>query len=218
MAPVHLSPVIVDDADDEHETEIRHLDVGRAAHECAGLGDRARDLAGAAATPLEHRAEQAQPAAHRQPERVAGHGCAKRMHVVDVVLQIRADAGKIVDDLDAVLAQVALGSDTGKLQQVRRVERAAADDHFAVRPDSTRLPVPAIAHADGAPPLEQEPFRPGSRDHGEIPAAEVRREIGPRRAAALAVDLGHLVRRGPALLRAVEIRGARDPQSARKPR
>ena len=45
---------------------------------------------------------------------------------VEMILQVRADAGQLVRDGDAVLAQVIGGADAGEHQQLRRVDRAAA--------------------------------------------------------------------------------------------
>ena len=50
-----------------------------------------------------------------------------------MVLQVRPDAGKIDRDVDAMTAQLVRRADAGQHQQLRRVERAARQDHLAGR-------------------------------------------------------------------------------------
>ena len=45
-----------------------------------------------------------------------------------MVLQALADAGQVMEDVDADLAEMLGVADTGQLQQVRRVDGAAAED------------------------------------------------------------------------------------------
>ena len=52
---------------------------------------------------------------------------------VGVVAEVLADAGQRVAHVDAERLQVRGLADTGDLQQLRRVERAARQDHFAAR-------------------------------------------------------------------------------------
>ena len=57
-----------------------------------------------------------------------------------VVVQVLADAGQVVDDLDADLAQVGRGADAGQHQQLGRVDGATGQDHLGVgvRPSCPR--------------------------------------------------------------------------------
>ena len=50
-----------------------------------------------------------------------------------MVLQVLADAGQVVDDRNPDCREVARRADTGDLQEVRRVDGAAADDDLARR-------------------------------------------------------------------------------------
>ncbi len=50
---------------------------------------------------------------------------------VEMILQIGADAGHVGDHIDAMLAQQRRRTNSGKLHQLRRVERAAREDDFA---------------------------------------------------------------------------------------
>ena len=60
-------------------------------------------------------------------------GCLRAVLDVDleVVLQVLADARQVVDDVDAERLELAGVADPGELEQLRRVDRAAAEDHLA---------------------------------------------------------------------------------------
>ena len=49
---------------------------------------------------------------------------------LEVILQVLADAGQVMDERDIGGAEVLAVADAGDLQQLRRVERAAAQDHL----------------------------------------------------------------------------------------
>ena len=57
--------------------------------------------------------------------------CVDDLHDVDVIVQVRADAGQILGDANAVRAQMVGRTDAGQQQQLRRIDRAAAEDYFA---------------------------------------------------------------------------------------
>jgi hypothetical protein len=48
-----------------------------------------------------------------------------------MILQIRADAGRIVDHGNPVLRQQAAGPDARQLEQLRRIDRAGGQNNFA---------------------------------------------------------------------------------------
>ena len=73
---------------------------------------------------------------------------------VEVVLQVGADAGQVGDDVDAEPAQLVAAADAGEHQQLRRIDRAAADDHLACRLVG-RPAAHRIHHAAGAPSLRR---------------------------------------------------------------
>jgi hypothetical protein len=60
---------------------------------------------------------------------------------IEMILQVLADARQVVHDLDARFPQVRRRADARQEQQLRRAERAAADDDLAARPDRA-LPPP----------------------------------------------------------------------------
>src|SRR5204863_7713471 len=78
------------------------------------------------------------PEAHALDEReIAAHSRDDAYLVT--VLQVLADAGQLHADADAVSLELAARTDAGKLQQLRRVERAGTQDHFAPRSHRRRL-------------------------------------------------------------------------------
>ena len=52
---------------------------------------------------------------------------------LQVVLQVLADAGELMHDVDAVLLQQGAGADARQLQDLRRADRAGGEDHLARR-------------------------------------------------------------------------------------
>ena len=82
---------------------------------------------------------------------------------VQMVLQVRADAGQVVRDADAERAQLIGRADAGQHQQLRRVDRAAAEDHFA-RLGARQAAAMAIVDADArARRSMQHALRPARR-------------------------------------------------------
>jgi hypothetical protein len=63
---------------------------------------------------------------------------------LEVVLQVLADARQVVDDVDADSAELVRVPDTRELEQLRRVDGAAAEDYLA-RPDEYRATCPEYA-------------------------------------------------------------------------
>ena len=125
---------------------------------------------------------------------------------VEVILQVLADPRQIVDHYDAVLLQQLSRPDPGKLQQLRRVDRAAREQHLAPRPGSAHDPVLRIFEAYCALALEQHAVRQCADLDAQIGPPHCRPQIRHRRAAAPHVADGHLQRADPVLLGAVEIR------------
>jgi hypothetical protein len=52
---------------------------------------------------------------------------------LEVVLKVLADARKPVDDIDADRPQVRGLADSRQLEELRRVDRASAEDHLTAR-------------------------------------------------------------------------------------
>ena len=79
-----------------------------------------------------------------------------------MVLEVLADAGQVVDDVDAVLREQPLVADPGELQQLRGVDRAAAEDHLAGVDAAVQPAAAQVVDADRA--LALEPDAGGERE------------------------------------------------------
>ena len=70
-----------------------------------------------------------------------------------MVLEVLADAGQVVDHVDAEAGEVLLVADAGELEQLRGVDGAAAEDHLAGG-HAARPAGPEVVDADGTLALE----------------------------------------------------------------
>ena len=134
------------------------LDVGRArllvgVPEAAGLEQSRGDRAG-----LEQQILQARPhGAVRLRDAVVGvvAGAFADRVEIEMILQVAADAGQIVDHGDAGLFERVGGADAGQLQQPRRADGAAADDHLALGAQRLDAVPGRCLDADGAAALDE---------------------------------------------------------------
>ena len=79
---------------------------------------------------------------------------------------------------DLVLRQMAGGADAGKHKKLRRVDRAAADEHFALGDDCFFSQADLNLNAAGALAVEQDAPRHGAGDARQVWAAFHRAQIG----------------------------------------
>jgi hypothetical protein len=91
-----------------------------------------------------------------------------------MILQMRAHAGQIVQHLDALFAQMRRRADPRQHQQLRRVDRPAAQHHLA--PGLKHAPLPRLLdlEAAGPAPVEQDAPRQRVGQHRQIGAFEHR--------------------------------------------
>ena len=88
-----------------------------------------------------------------------------------MIAQVLADAGQRVRDRDAERLEQRWRTDSGQLQKLRRIECATRQDHFPPRTylhESAVAPAFAIAHADRALALEDQPRGMRARAHRQI--------------------------------------------------
>ena len=141
-----MATVVVDHRGDEVQLDVGALVGGKArAHEAAPLGD----VAGAgSAMPAQEIVERGFQLARA----VVAHRLARVLQRADVemVLQVMADARRIGHDLDAMSAQFRCRADAGQHQQLRRVDRAAAQDDFTRGRLVEGLAEHRVRHAIGA--------------------------------------------------------------------
>ena len=98
----------------------------------------------------------------------------------EVVLQVFADAGQVVDHGYAVFLEQRRRAHAGQLQQLRRLQRAGAQEDFARSPHAARFTARDVAHAAGALALEQHAGRVRSRFHGQVGTPARRAQVGHR--------------------------------------
>jgi hypothetical protein len=117
--------------------------------------------------------------------------------------------------LSAGLDQVVGRADAGQHEQLRAVDRAAAQDDLAVGQGGLALAVPKVGHAGGAPALDEDLGDQGVGVHGEVRPGHGRVQVGDGGRASAALALGHLVPADAVLARSVEVRVGRRPLLAR---
>src|SRR5580693_6218627 len=125
---------------------------------------------------------------------------------VEVILQVLADPRQIVHHGDAVLLQQLPTPDPGKLQQLRRVDRATGEQYLMPRPGSVHDPALRIFEADCALAFEQYAVRQCADLDAQIGPLQCRPQIGDCSTAAPHIADGHLQWADAILLGAVEIR------------
>ena len=125
--------------------------------------------------------------------------------------------GRSCTTRDAVLLQLRARADARQHQQLRRLQRAGAEQHLAPRLQLLQLAADAHLHADRAPAFEQDARGVGLGHHLQVGAAQVRRQVGLGGAEALAVLVRHLVHAHAFLRGAVEVGVQREAGLLRRP-
>ncbi|MNE65063.1 hypothetical protein D3C80_1605130 [compost metagenome] len=105
VPPVQGAAVVGEHDDGLRQLDIRLAELRRRFDEGAGLGEVGGESAGAVAEVTECGFHQVPDAQDRQADQGAGLDPI-RVHVVDVVDQVLADARQLMDDLDPVLLQL----------------------------------------------------------------------------------------------------------------
>ena len=149
-----LRAVVADGERQEVEHQVRVQDVVVGAGEAAALEVVRRARAAAQHEPLQEDAG-AVAIEQRRRDRDGLRGGVLDVDL-EVVLQVLADAGQVVDDVDPETAERPRVADAGELEHLRRVDRTAAqDDLGAARPLDLAAPV-AVLDADRARALEEQ--------------------------------------------------------------
>ena len=115
-----------------------HLDVRRhhlrpALEEGARLIWEGRGHTAAEQQPFGHRADE--PVGPQVPVEGDGLGAGVGEDAVDMVLQVASDAGELVDHGNTVPPQLVAGPNAGEHENLRRVDRTAAEDDLALGAD-----------------------------------------------------------------------------------
>ena len=123
-----------------------------------------------------------------------------------MVLQILANARKIVDRRNAMRAQFVGRADPRQLQQLRRIDRPACQDHLTPGVDDRLHAVAAIDDPRRPSPVEDDAAGQRMGHHGQVRAAHRRFEIGAGGAPAASAMDGHVHPAEAFLLIAVDVR------------
>src|ERR1700761_534089 len=122
-------------------------------------------------------------------------------------MQILPDAGQVLDDPYAHLAEVAGWSDTRQEQQLRGVDRPAAHDHLG--PGGFRLdaPVLLVFPPRAAPAVEGEAAGQRAGERGQVRPVPGRMQVRRGGTLPTAVDDAQLIPARALLQFAVEVAG-----------
>ena len=127
-----------------------------------------------------------------------------------MVVQVRSHRRHVADHGHAQVLQVLRRTQARQQQQLRRAVGAAGYDDFAPRPGGAAAFARVVFDADRAFVLDQHARRLGAGAHHQVGSLPRRLQIRLRRAPAPLVVAGGLVIAAAFLLRAVEVRIARD--------
>ena len=105
---------------------------------------------------------------------------------LEVILQVLADAWQVLDDVDSVLAQQLLVTDTRDLQQLRGVDGTSGKNDL-VSEYAVDAALPLVFHADGLLAFEEDLGGKRAGTHLEVLAVQVRVQVSARCRPALAV-------------------------------
>ncbi len=102
---------------------------------------------------------------------------------IQMVLQVRADGSIVHFDANALRAQLFGRADARQHQQLRRIQRAAAQDDLRAL-GALKAAVTAIFDTDGASVREQHAFGGRVRDHREVLSLARRLRDNPERSSS----------------------------------
>src|SRR5262245_7838404 len=168
----------------KHHLEVGAADVRIRLPEAVAKRRAHADHAGSPGDPAQHLADQRSAAG----DFVDGLRILRTRHEADraMVAEIFADRRQIMDDLDAEALQQAAAADAGELQEARRIDGAAADDHLFARLHLMDGPAALvdIANRRRLPALEHDPEGARMGANVDPPGLLLRRqEIHPACAA-----------------------------------
>jgi hypothetical protein len=195
-------------ADEEGRLHVGSREPGQGSHEAAGFGGVRRQHAAARERVAPGREGDAGQRAQRQRVRLAARVRA-RDEDGRMVLQVLPDARQRPGDGDAVALQNGFGPDAREQEELRRIDRAAGQDHFLARIEALPLAGVNDRHADGALAAQLDALDQGIDENGEIRPVQRRMQEGARVRETNAVALVQLVAAKTVLHGAVEVVVAR---------
>ncbi len=195
----------------EIELHVRGFQLRPCLHVAAGMAGAGGEQALAADRVAQHLCHQPQPVRALVQRSRALHQRGNPRRVV--IAQILPHAGQGMHHRHADLGQPRRVPHAGDLQQLRRVDAAAAQYHVAPRADGDRrAAVGAIGHAHRAPALEHDALGQGALDQVQIGPLQRRAQIRVHRAPAPPVLHHLLIQEGAFLVAGIVVGRAVQPQ------
>src|SRR5215472_17281417 len=128
---VHVAAMVFDQGDAEMQLDVRAVESGMGFEKSAGLGDVARHQSGALALELPPAATNLRQHRWGEADEIAA-GQTSVDRVIDMVLQVASDLRAVEHDVNAESAKMPGRADPRAHQQLRRAERAGANDDLSV--------------------------------------------------------------------------------------
>ena len=144
-------------ADDKMQLQIRDRLLGAALDETARLGKISGQYAATKIPPLENPLEYMPNTGGRNTEQIFQMRRVVNHHRIDMIVKPCPHAGEIVHHRNAVRRKLCSRPDAGQHKQLRRLQRARAQQHFARRFQSMQCAAATIFDADCAPAFHQYP-------------------------------------------------------------
>ncbi len=198
---------------DEIKLHIGPRDFGPGARECAGVSRAYRQRAAARKQIFQSDSKCAPPARHVVVEGDRPGAAPDGAHV-EVILQVFADRGQLGDERQTMRFEQLARGHARELQQLRRIERARGEQHFARRARLPQRAAAAVLHAHAARSREQDPRCERTGNDRQVGAALGGAKEAGCRARAPAIPGCRLIVSCAFLRRAVEIVVARNADLA----
>ena len=122
-----------------------------------------------------------------------------------MILQAIPHTGRIVRYRHPMTRKQGARSNAGELQQLRRVDRAAAQQDFPMRANRTRYACLRVFDRDRAPPLEVYAGRERAGNHLQVCPPARRTQVGHRATHAPAMACARMIVARAFLRRAIEV-------------
>ena len=139
-------PVVGDRHRQKMELDVRIADARARADEAARL-----EMVRCAKPAPAHEPLQPDQPSREQPRMAVERDRLLRGHLeieLEMVLQVLADSRPVGDDVDPERSELRRRSDARQLQELRRIDRAAAQDHLPPRPNKMIAPSAAVMDAE----------------------------------------------------------------------
>ena len=123
----------------------------------------------------------------------------------EVIVKVLPDARQVDMDFDAMLPQVIGRADTGEHEELRRADRATADDDFTIHADDLGRASSLVLDASRSAVLDEHPSHQGACLDPEVRTPARRLHVTLANAAPNPIGRGHVKHAGTMLVVGVEV-------------